>query len=150
MKNEIDSKFLLAAFEKIRQHGTASNSQYSLEGVTAYTDFDGYTVYMEDALVKLSFGFHNQYHFDYDSASHFEAFEKKLQYIVKTYWWMSWNGYKDWGKLDANYKQRSFVCLLTKITSLNPQKLFQHRFFRGNFCFPIIGMSGLVSSFFFY
>lgn len=85
MKNDIDSKFLLSAFEKIRQHGNKENNQYSLEGVIAYTDFDGYTVYLEDALVKLSFGFHNQYHFDYASASHFEAFEKKLKYIVKTY-----------------------------------------------------------------
>lgn len=85
MKNELDSKFLLAVFEKIRQHGSKDNEKYSLDGVIAYTDFDGYTLYIEDALVKLSFGFHNQYHFDYDSASHYEAFEKKLKAIVKNY-----------------------------------------------------------------
>ena len=85
MKNEIDSKFLLTAFDKIRQCGDNDNSRYTLDGVIAYTDFDGYTVYLEDALVKLSFGFHNQYHFDYESSSHFEAFEKKLQHIVKEY-----------------------------------------------------------------
>ncbi|MGB3726093.1 MAG: DUF3081 family protein [Glaciecola sp.] len=85
MKNEMDSKFLLASFEKIRQHGQNDNGQYSLDGVIAYTDFDGYTLFLEDALVKLSFGFHNQYHFDYESQAHFQAFEKKLQNIVKTY-----------------------------------------------------------------
>jgi len=85
MKNEMDSKFLLTAFEKIRQFGKKENDQYSLDGVIAYTDFDGYTLYLEDALVKLSFGFHNRYHFDYDSSSHFTAFEKKLQHIVKEY-----------------------------------------------------------------
>ncbi|MFW8590388.1 DUF3081 family protein [Glaciecola sp. 2405UD65-10] len=85
MKNELDSKFLLEAFEKIRQNGKKEHEQYILNGVIAYTDFDGYTVYLEDAKVKLSFGFHNQYHFDYGSSSDFEAFEKKLKQIVKEY-----------------------------------------------------------------
>jgi hypothetical protein len=85
MKNDLDSKFLLDTFEKIRQHGNKQDEKYLLEGVIAYTDFDGYTVYMEDAQVKLSFGFHNQYHFDYESSDHFAAFEKKLQSIAKNY-----------------------------------------------------------------
>ncbi|MBF7072138.1 DUF3081 domain-containing protein [Glaciecola sp. MH2013] len=85
MKNSIDSKFLLQVFEKIRQHGEHKDGAHHLDGVKAYTDFDGYTVYMEDATVKLSFGFHNQYHFDYDNQSQFDAFEKKLQNIDKTH-----------------------------------------------------------------
>lgn len=85
MKNELDSRFLLSVFEKIRLNGKQENGQYSLEGVIAFTDFDGYTLFIEDALVKLSFGFHNQYHFDYESASHYEAFEKKLKNIVAKY-----------------------------------------------------------------
>lgn len=85
MKNELDSKLLLTVFEKIRQHGNKEDDKYALDGVVAYTDFDGYTLYIEDALVKLSFGFHNQYHFDYASSAHFDAFEKKLHNIVKAY-----------------------------------------------------------------
>lgn len=85
MKNELDSKLLLRVFEKIRQHGKHENEEYFLDGIKAFTDFDGYTLYIEDALVKLTYGFHNQYHFDYDSSSHFEAFEKKLMHIDKTY-----------------------------------------------------------------
>ena len=85
MKNELDSRFLLSVFEKIRLNGTNDNGKYSLEGVIAFTDFDGYTLFIEDALVKLSFGFHNQYHFNYESSSHYEAFEKKLKHIVATY-----------------------------------------------------------------
>jgi hypothetical protein len=42
-------------------------------------------LFIEDALVKLRFGFHNQYHFDYESASQYEAFEKKLKAIVAEY-----------------------------------------------------------------
>ena len=85
MKNELDSKFLLSVFEKVRQNGEKDGEVHILEGVKAYTDFDGYTLFIEDALVKLSFGFHNQYHFDYESNSHYEAFEKKLKYIVNQY-----------------------------------------------------------------
>jgi len=85
LKNELDSKLLLRVFDKIRQHGEHVEEAYTLEGVKAYTDFDGYTLYIEDALVKLSYGFHNQYHFDYESSSQLEAFEKKLANIDKDY-----------------------------------------------------------------
>lgn len=81
MKNEIDSKFILGIFDKIRQHGEEHDGVYQLNGVKAFTDFDGYTLFLEDARVKLSFGFHNQYQFDYESKDHFDAFEKKLKQI---------------------------------------------------------------------
>ncbi|MCC2605850.1 DUF3081 domain-containing protein [Planctobacterium marinum] len=85
MKNEIDSKLILAVFEKIRLHGEQSEEGYLLDGVRANTDFDGYTLYLSDALVSLSFGFHNQYHFDYESPEHFEQFYKKLSNINQQY-----------------------------------------------------------------
>lgn len=85
MKNELDSKFLLQVFDKIRQHGDKANEQYQLMGIIAFTDHDGYTLYIEDANVKLRFGFHNQYHFDYDTRDQYESFEKKLKQIDKTY-----------------------------------------------------------------
>ena len=85
MKNEFDSHFVLAVFEKIRSHGKHQDDAYTLEGVKAYTDFDGYTLFIEDASVKLSFGFHNQYHFDYEKAEQMEQFEKKLRHIDASY-----------------------------------------------------------------
>lgn len=85
MKNEIDSKFILKVFEKIRQHGQTKDAGYLLDGITAYSDFDGYTVFMEDANVKLRFGFHNQYHFDYEKDEHLQQFEKKLKNIDTQY-----------------------------------------------------------------
>lgn len=85
MKNEIDSKFILNVFEKIRQHGEPKEQGHSLEGVTAFSDFDGYTVFIEDANVKLRFGFHNQYHFDYEKEEHLTQFEHKLKTIDKNY-----------------------------------------------------------------
>lgn len=85
MKNELDSKFLLQVFDKIRQHGDKEDEQYKLMGITAYTDYDGYTLFIEDVNVKLQFGFHNQYRFDYTSADHYASFEKKLKQIDSTY-----------------------------------------------------------------
>ncbi|MFC3093018.1 DUF3081 domain-containing protein [Alteromonas sediminis] len=85
MQNELDTKQLLRVFEKVRVHGTREGEQFHLEGLIGYSDFDGYTIYLEDAKVKMSFGFHNTYHFDYEAAKDLEAFEKKLSYIDKHY-----------------------------------------------------------------
>jgi hypothetical protein len=90
MKNELESRLVLSVFEKIRQHGEVkSDAQFDkvhfLEGVSAATDFDGYTLYLKDASVSLNFGFHNQYHFDSDSHEQVEQFEKKLLYIDANY-----------------------------------------------------------------
>ncbi|CUS47964.1 MAG: protein of unknown function DUF3081 [Idiomarinaceae bacterium HL-53] len=85
MKNDLSTRLILQVFEKIREHGAANEGQHELEGITAYTDFDGYTVYMEGHQVKLSTGFHNTYHLDYDSERAFENFLKKLEYIDKNY-----------------------------------------------------------------
>ena len=51
MKNELDSKFVLRVFDKIRQEGEETEGKHRLEGVVAYTDFDGYTLYINDAKV---------------------------------------------------------------------------------------------------
>ena len=48
MKNELDSKFLLQVFDKIRQHGAKEDEQYKLNGITAFTDHDGYTLYISE------------------------------------------------------------------------------------------------------
>lgn len=85
MKNELDSKFILRVFDKIRNHGESRDEGYMLDGVKASTDFDGYTLYLSDALVSISFGFHNQYHIDYSEAAYYEQFTKKLDAIFKNY-----------------------------------------------------------------
>ncbi|MBT81958.1 MAG: hypothetical protein CL587_16390 [Alteromonadaceae bacterium] len=85
MKNELESKFLLQVFDKIRQSGEKKDDKYLLNGIVAFTDHDGYTLFIEDAKVKLQFGFHNQYHFDYPSQDAYDQFEKKLKEIDKQY-----------------------------------------------------------------
>ena len=85
MKNELESKFLLQVFDKIRQSGEKKDDKYLLNGIVAFTDHDGYTLFIEDAKVKLQFGFHNQYRFDYPSQDAYEQVEKKLKEIDKQY-----------------------------------------------------------------
>ncbi|AXR07368.1 DUF3081 family protein [Salinimonas sediminis] len=85
MRNELDNKFLLQVFDKIRQFGDKKDDRYVLNGITAFTDMDGYTLFVEDPNVKLQYGFHNQYHYDYESDSDMEKFEKKLKEIDKEY-----------------------------------------------------------------
>ena len=85
MKNDIDSKFVLRVFDKIMKHGEKKGDEYFLMGIKGYTDFDGYTLFIEDAQVKLNFGFHNQYHFNYEKQEHFESFIKKLKAIEQQY-----------------------------------------------------------------
>ncbi len=85
MKNELDSHFVLSLFDKLSKHGENKDGVYFLQGIKAYTDHDGYTLFIEDALVQLRFGFHNQYHFEYEKAEHLEQFKKKLEAIDKTF-----------------------------------------------------------------
>jgi hypothetical protein len=85
MKNEIDSKFVLSVFDKIIQHGEKKGEEHFLMGIKVYTDFDGYTLFIEDAQVQLNFGFHNQYHFNYEKDEHVEQFIKKLKAINQEY-----------------------------------------------------------------
>jgi hypothetical protein len=85
MKNDIDSKFILSVFDKMVQHGEKKGEEHFLMGLKGYTDFDGYTLFVEDAQVSLNFGFHNKYHFNYEKEEHFEKFIKKLRAIDQEY-----------------------------------------------------------------
>ena len=83
MKNELDNKLILKAFHLIREKGEKSQQGHIFEGVTAYTDYDGYTIYFETRGVVMSFGFHNTYHLDYQSERDKKDFLKKMNYIVR-------------------------------------------------------------------
>lgn len=78
MKNELEHKLILKAFEVICQQGQKQTQGYELEGITAYTDFDGYTLYFEARGVLMRFGFHNTYHLDYSSEREKKDFLKKI------------------------------------------------------------------------
>lgn len=89
-KNKVDTHFILSVYEKIITHGEPVSTDdihdmYHLEGITAYSDFDGYTVYLEDGQVKLWTGFHNTFQFEQDTYRAFENFIAKMKQIEKNY-----------------------------------------------------------------
>ncbi|MCO7190543.1 MULTISPECIES: DUF3081 domain-containing protein [unclassified Pseudoalteromonas] len=83
MKNEIDSRQILAVYEYIQQHGEADENGKLFEGIRAYSDPDGYTIYLEGSALLLRFGFHNTYHMDYQHEKNKEDFINKLNFIYQ-------------------------------------------------------------------
>ncbi|MCQ8878431.1 DUF3081 domain-containing protein [Pseudoalteromonas shioyasakiensis] len=82
MKNEIDGKHILSAYERIIQHGENTTDGKLYQGVTAFSDIDGYTIYLKGSGVLLRFGFHNTYHLDYEHDKHKDDFLQKLSNII--------------------------------------------------------------------
>ena len=82
MKNELDNKQILAVYERIIQKGEMTDEGKHYQGVTAYSDVDGYTVYLQGSGVELRFGFHNTYHLDYEHEKHKDDLLKKLYNIA--------------------------------------------------------------------
>lgn len=85
MKNDIDFRLILDAYEKIHTHGEAQQGQHVLEGITAFTDHDGYTVFLEGHGVKMRLEFHNKYHLDYDNGDQLDKFIRALKSIADGY-----------------------------------------------------------------
>ena len=83
MKNDLDSKLILQVYDYIQQYGEASEQGKILEGVTAFSDWDGYTIYLQGSGVLLRFGFHNKYDLTYDYEKQKGQFLNKLNAIAK-------------------------------------------------------------------
>lgn len=82
MKNELDNKQVLAAYERIIQRGEETDEGKFYQGITALSDVDGYTIYLQGSGAELRFGFHNTYHIDYEHEKLRDDFLKKLQNIA--------------------------------------------------------------------
>ncbi|MBM7071872.1 DUF3081 family protein [Shewanella sp. 202IG2-18] len=82
MENQIDVKHCLNVFNLVRTHGEKHQSVYSFKGFKAWTDFDGYTCYLQYGNATLTLLFHGKYHFDYSSHHDFDLFMKKISQLV--------------------------------------------------------------------
>ena len=83
MKNDLDPKLILQVYDYIQQHGKDSEQGKIFEGVTAFSDWDGYTIYLQGSGVLLRFGFHNKYDLTYDYENQKGQFLHKLDVIAK-------------------------------------------------------------------
>lgn len=82
MKNELDNKVILTAYEKIIQYGDNHEDGKLYHGIHAFSDIDGYTIYLKGSGVFLRFGFHNAYHLDYQSEKNKDDFLQKVNFIA--------------------------------------------------------------------
>ncbi len=85
MDTHIDIRRCLNVFERIKQHGTPIGDETRLNGIDAWSDFDGYNIVLHDDKVKLSIGFHNRYHLDYPNPLALNEFKDKLATIEKQF-----------------------------------------------------------------
>lgn len=83
MKNEIDSRTLLRVYEYIQQHGDLEKEGKHFAGLSAFSDPDGYTLYLQGSGVLMRYGFHNTYHLDYQSEKNKADFLQKIAAIEK-------------------------------------------------------------------
>lgn len=78
---KIEVKMALSVFDKIRSKGEKQEDAYCYGGLTASSDFDGYTVTLADEKVTLYIYFHNSFKVEYDSTKYFDEFMLKMQRI---------------------------------------------------------------------
>lgn len=84
MKNDLDVKLALRAFNHITSQGKLENGSYRLGDMSAESVQDGYLMLLSDSRVSLSLGFHNQYHFDYRHEIELRDFINKLKLLAKS------------------------------------------------------------------
>ncbi|MFV8782398.1 DUF3081 family protein [Microbulbifer sp. SA54] len=73
-EQKIDIKQALRVFDKITQHGEKTENGWQYRGLTASTDFDGYTIFLRSAKVELTIFFHNKFTIDCRSSLDLDEF----------------------------------------------------------------------------
>ena len=77
MDEQISIRKALRVFHKILSEGERAGDHYHLNGLTAYSDFDGYTATLCNDYVSLSIYFHNKFSFTFSNRKERSLFLKK-------------------------------------------------------------------------
>ena len=83
MKNLFSANQLLIIFEAVMRRGHKTQRGQCWQGVTAYSSYDGYEVYLEADGVLLQLGFHNKYQMKYDHQSQLDEFERRMKALLQ-------------------------------------------------------------------
>ena len=78
MNEKVNIKSALRVFNTIITNGRHSGDEYVLNGLTAHTDFDGYTVTIRNDYVRLDILFHNKISFTYSNTKEKTLFLEKI------------------------------------------------------------------------
>ncbi|CAA0097072.1 Uncharacterised protein [BD1-7 clade bacterium] len=88
MDSRIDIKQALRVYNKVITRGTKHTGDlghdYTLAGLTAWSDADGYTLMLEDKDAKLTVYFHNKYNVDFHNNFALDQFLEHMDKIDKT------------------------------------------------------------------
>jgi len=80
---KVNIKTALLAFNRIREEGVERAGEYHLNGVSAGSDFDGYTITLRDDYVTLHIFFHNKFKLDFVNKRHLTTFMDRIEKIGK-------------------------------------------------------------------
>lgn len=83
MSEKVDIKKSLRVFNQIVTKGRRAGDEYLLNGLVAFTDFDGYTVTIKNDYVRLDIFFHNKIAFEFSSDKERVLFLEKIQSMDK-------------------------------------------------------------------
>lgn len=81
MQRLIDVNLVLRVYEKICRLGKKQQDYYLYEGLSASSDWDGYTIVVANSQLELSVFFHNKYQFSSHDDKAIEGFIKQLKFI---------------------------------------------------------------------
>ena len=81
MEEHLDINQALRVYDKVVSKGNKDQDKYRYQDLTAWSDFDGYTVQLSDGAVTLSIYFHNKFEFEYKNAKQLNAFIRKLDAV---------------------------------------------------------------------
>jgi len=82
METKPDIKQALRVFSIITTKGKATDNAHRFNGITARSDFDGYTVSLSNDMATLTIFFHNRFSFEYTNNKERDLFLEKLRVIA--------------------------------------------------------------------
>ena len=83
--DKLDSRTALLAFQIITDKGEKADEGYYLEGLTATSDIDGYTVQLSDGQVTAHVMFHHSIAFDTPSNRATQNFLHRIEHLIRVY-----------------------------------------------------------------
>ena len=81
MEKKLDIRTILNVYEIVVEQGERLEQGHSLEGISVFSDQDGYQIRLQDNYVTLDVGFHNTQDFQYDKVEQLDGFIKRLESI---------------------------------------------------------------------
>ena len=78
---EINIQKVLSVFDVITKQGERHGDEYQYQGLRAHTDFDGYTIFIENDYVCLTVFFHNKFSLESSSQKEKMLFLNKIDEI---------------------------------------------------------------------